>query len=315
VGSRLAFLLDKKGYKVFVADKVAPKERGINFPSSITFSHGNLKDTDFTDKVLKDMHVVVHLAADIGSLTYMQENQAQILTENLAIDSTLYPLMVKNNIEKIVYSSSSMVYQNSPKFPYKEEDLKDVLLPTNTYGFSKLAGEYFCKSYLEQFGLPYVIIRYHNIYGPGEDSKGEKPGDIHVIPALLEKVLKGQYPLELLGNPEATRPFTYVDDAVMASCMIVEETLKDNLEVINTDFNIGPKEATKIIDLARKIWEMFGDRRPFEYVAQKTNAITANKREMDPEKIETIIGWKPEISLEQGLKPTMEWLKNRPGKN
>lgn len=206
-----------------------------------------------------------------------------------------------------------MVFQHATHYPYKEEDLPKVNPPTNIYGLSKLVGEYFCKAYQAQYGLPYVIIRYHNIYGPGEDSKGETPGDIHVIPALIEKVLSGQYPLELLGDPAATRPFTYVDDAVEATVRIVEEAVKENPQVLNNDFNIGVREATKILDLAELIWKILGDNRPFKFAAKETKAVTALHREMDPTKIEKIIGWKAHTSLEEGIKKTAEWIKTRKG--
>ena len=124
-----------------------------------------------------------------------------------------------------------MVFQHAPQFPYTEEDLTKINPPTNIYGASKLVGEYFCRAFNAQFGLPYVIVRYHNIYGPGESAKGEEPGDIHVIPALIEKVVSGHYPIELLGDPEATRPFTYVDDAVKATFMIIESALKNDEKV------------------------------------------------------------------------------------
>lgn len=312
VGSRLVFLLEANGYSVVVADKVVPKERGITFPASVEFRHGDLRNPNFTKEAVKGIDTIVHLAANIGSLTYMRDHQAEIIQENSAIDATLYPCAVEADIKMIVYSSSSMVFQQSPKFPYTEKDLALVPPPTNVYGLSKLVGEYFCRAYFKQFQLPYVIIRYHNIYGPGEDSKGASPGDIHVVPALLQKVLHGQYPLEILGQANATRPFTYVDDAVMATFMIFKKAFEGDKNVINNDFNIGPKEATKILDLAKTIWQIFGDKRPFKYVVKKTDAVTANKREMNPTKIKKLVGWKPEVPLKEGLLKTMEWLKTRP---
>ena len=311
VGSRLAILLDKQGYKVIVADKAAPQERGISFPSSIEFRQGDLRETQNAKNATQGADTIVHLAANIGSMNYMHEHPAEIIQENSAIDAALYPAAVKAGVERIIYSSSSMVFQLPPRFPYKESDLPKINPPTNVYGLSKLAGEYFCSAFYNQFGLRYVILRYHNIYGPGEDSKGETPGDIHVLPALCVKVLAGQYPLELLGGTDATRPFTYIDDVVRATFQIVERALADDPQVINNDFNIGPKEATKILDLAQLIWELLGDGRPFQYVVKETQAITAQRREMDPEKIESIIGWRPEMSLKDGILKTADWLKSR----
>jgi len=230
----------------------------------------------------------------------------------MAIDACLYPAIVENgNVKSIIYSSSSMVFQHAPKYPYTEEDAPNSLPPTNVYGFSKLAGEYFCKSYFEQYNLPYVILRYHNIYGPGEDSKGSTPGDIHVIPALIEKVLNGQYPIELLGDPDATRPFTFVDDAIDATVKIVKKTADKDEKVLNSDFNIGNKDHHKILDLAKIIWKILGDDRPFEYKAVETRAITAKRRELDPSKVNKIIGWESAVSLEDGIRVTADWIRQR----
>ena len=314
VGCRLALMLHGKGYRVTVVDKVTPKERGITFPAAIEFKHGDLRDAHTAKEAVSGIDTIVHLAANIGSLTYMHNHQAEILQENSAIDATLYPAAVEACVKRIIYSSSSMVFQRAPKFPYVEKDLSEVLLPTNVYGMSKLVGEYFCCAYFEQFKLPYVILRYHNIYGPGEDSKGESPGDVHVIPALIEKVVGGQYPLEILGDLHATRPFTYVDDAVLATFMIFEKAFADDPNVINNDFNIGPREATKILNLAQLIWELLGDGRPFQYITKDTKAITAIRREVDPRKISSVIGWQPKVSLQDGILKTAEWIKSRKDK-
>ena len=312
VGSRVATRLVTDGFEVIVADKATPEERGVSFPDSVEIRIGDLREPENCKKALVGADIVLHLASNIGPLTYMHEHQAEIMQENMAIDSCLYPAIIENGgIESVVYSSSSMIYQHAPKYPYTEVDAPNSLPPTNVYGFSKLAGEYFCKSFQAQHNLPYVIIRYHNIYGPGEDSKGSTPGDIHVIPALIEKVLKEQYPLELLGDPEATRPFTYVDDAIDATVKIVKLTADKNEKVLNNDFNIGNKEHNKIVDLAKIIWGLLGDDRPFEYKQVETKAITAKRRELDPSKVNEIIGWEPQVSLEEGIEKTAEWIKNR----
>lgn len=311
VGSRVTTELLKRNFNVVVADEGAPEQRKINFPKKVEIRLGDLRDSKVASKAVSGIETVVHLAANIGPITYMHEHQAEILRDNTAINATLYPAMVEAGVKTVVYSSSSMVFQKSPIYPYKETDLAKVNPPTNVYGLSKLVGEYFCRSFHEQHSLNYVIMRYHNIYGAGEDSKGSTPGDIHVIPALVEKVLSGQYPLELLGNPEATRPFTYVDDAVEATVRLVEEAIAENPKVLNTDFNIGPREATRILDLAELIWEILGDGRPFKYKVKTTKAVTADRREMDPEKIERVIGWKPKMPLEEGIKIVADWIRER----
>lgn len=312
VGSRVARVLAEQGYKIVVVDKVQPEERGITFPENVEFRHHDLRDKAEAMKALAGGGVLLHLAADIGSLTYMHEHQADIITNNAAIDVAVYAAARQTGITWIVYSSSSMVYQHVSRYPYTEKDAQGIPPPSNVYGFSKLSGEFFCKAYRAQYGIPFTILRYHNIYGPGEDSKGSSPGDIHVIPALLEKVItKKQYPLEILGDPSATRPFTYVDDAVEATAKVAMLADEKSDKVRDTDFNIGTNRYHSIRELSEIIWKLFGDGREFAYTRVETPAITALRREVDISKIRTILGWEPKTLLEDGLRATAEWIKTR----
>ncbi len=311
VGSRVVRELAELGYAVVAVDVTSPIERGIIFPEQVEFRKHDLRIPDEAKKAMQGIDVVLHLAADIGSLNYMHEHQADIITTNALIDSALYPALVANGVRHIVYSSSSGVYQHAPRYPYKETDITEIHPPTNPYFFSKLAGEYFCKSYAEQYGIQYTIIRFHNIYGAGEDSKGSTPGDIHVIPALLEKVIMGQYPLEFLGDPNATRPFVYVDDAVRATVLVTEKAVMNDSLVLNTDFNIGNSEHYSILDLGKIIWEMYGDERVFTYTVIDTVANTALRREVDISKIKDTLGWEPKVTLREGLANTAVWIIDR----
>lgn len=311
VGSRVAEALAKRGEKVVVVDIVPPEERGIGFSSGIEFRRHDLRVPAEALAALTGTDLVLHLAADIGSLTYMHDHQAEILTNNARIDSAVWPALLQHKIPWIVYSSSSGVYQHAPRYPYTERDIADIRPPTNEYFFSKLAGEHFCRSYAAQYSINYTILRYHNIYGPGEDSKGATPGDIHVIPALLEKVLGGQYPLQLLGNPEATRPFTYIDDAVEVTVEIVLRAVAGDASVKNEDFNIGNNKYHTILELGKIIWKKYGDGRPFEHAVVETKADTALRREVNIAKIRERISWSPKIALEEGLEPTARWIQER----
>jgi len=312
VGSRTALALAKKGYKTVIIDKATPEERHAVLPKDAEYRKADLTRTHEAKEVLKDAEYVIHMAANIGPIQYMWDRQGEILWENSAIDATVYPIYRDVGTKLLLYSSTSMVFQHSPRYPYVEADLKDSPAPKNVYGFSKYGGEYYCRSFKQQYGtFDFIIVRFHNIYGPGEDSKGSKPGDIHVIPALIEKVLRGQYPLEFEGDPEATRPFTYVDDTVDAVVKLFEKGLAKDSAVINNDFNIASPEITKILDLGEHIWKLLGDGRPFKWEAKETDASkhSAQRREADISKLLSVVDWKPSLTLDEGIIKTAEWVR------
>lgn len=314
VGKHAVEALRARGVAVIAVDIVPPQERGFSFSPGIEFRKHDLRIPAEARAALRGADIVLHLGADIGSLTYMHEHQADILTNNSAIDAALYPAAKEQGIPWIIYSSSSMVFQHPPQFPYKEEDIAMIHPPTNVYGFAKLIGEYFCRAYAAQHGLCYTILRYHNIYGPGENSKGATPGDIHVIPALIQKVLSGQYPLELLGNPQATRSFTYIDDAINFTVDIVLRALQKDESVRNQDFNIGNDTFITILELAEMIWSGCGDGRPFRYKEVGTKGDTALRREVDITKIKKL-GWRQDVSLKEGLALVISWMRANQGKS
>lgn len=309
VGHRVAAALAESGHEIIAVDIVTPEERGISLPRSVTFRKHDLRIPSEAEAALKGAEVVLHLAADIGPLTYMHEHQADILTNNARIDAAVYPAAVANGVKHIIYSSSSGVFQYPPKFPYQEQDLANIKLPSNVYFFSKLMGEYFCRAYAAEHDLKFTIVRYHNVYGPGEDSKGSTPGDIHVIPALIEKVLSGQYPLELLGDPEATRPFVYVDDAIEATVAIVDLALAGKAD--GEDYNIGNDRHYTIRELGELIWKNYGDDRAYVFEVVDVDADTSVRREVDISKIRKHTGWSPRTPLHKGLESTAKWLKER----
>jgi len=312
VGSRVAVRLSKAGHQIVVIDKATPQERGRVFTPDIEFRQANLVYPEQARKSLEDAETVIHLAANIGSMNYMYEHQGEILWENSAIDAAVYPVFRDVGVKLLMYSSTSMVFQHAPRYPYTESDLANTPAPTNVYGFSKLSGEYYCKAFKQQYdAFDYIIVRFHNIYGPGEDSKGSTPGDIHVIPALIEKVLRGQYPLEFIGGADATRTFTYIDDAVDAVVKLFQKGAQGDKEVLNTDFNLSTPEVHKIIELGERIWKLLGDGRPFKYVVTDSESAshTALRREADVRKLMSVIDWKPSLSLDEGILKTADWVK------
>jgi nucleoside-diphosphate-sugar epimerase len=203
----------------------------------------------------------------------------------------------------MVYVSSSMVFESTDRFPSREVDLPKIPPPVSAYGFSKLSGEWYCRAFCEEYGLKYSICRPFNAYGVNE-FPGEEVGYAHVIPDLIKKVLADQYPLELLGDGQQTRCFTHVKD--LANGIITVLSAK---EAENEDFNVGTDRETKMIDLARMIWRLSGQKKEFKVRCVPGYKHDIKRRVPDVSKMRRLLGWEAKIPLEEGLPEIIDWLR------
>jgi nucleoside-diphosphate-sugar epimerase len=305
IGSNLVKQLVELGSEVIIVDDLS--KGNIKCLDDIK-GHGNVMfiKRDLTKESVKDIiknkdiELVFHLAAKIGGIKYFHKYPAVILRDNLLITINIFESALDSNVEKIIYFSSSMVFERSNTFPLSEDLLLKIPPPITSYGFSKLAGEYIARAYNEEYGIKYLIVRPFNVYGPGE-LPGEEPGLAHVIPDLVKKVADGQYPLEILGSGEQTRSFTYISDLTDAVLLLVEKA-------VNDDYNVGNDEEVKIIDLAKLIWEIYGRKEPFAVKNLPPLKYDVQRRVPDISKIKKL-GWAPKVKLRDGLRYYIEWFK------
>src|SRR4029079_9950632 len=175
-------------------------------------------------------------------------------------------------LKKVTYLSSSMVFESTDHWPSKEGDERRIPPPMSSYGFQKLAVEYFARAAWDQYHVPYTILRPFNCVGVGE---GRALGDVeipsgnvklamsHVVPDLVQKVLKGQDPLRILGDGHQVRHYTYGADLARGIVTAMESP-----EALNNDFNLSTAESTTVLELAEMIWhKCHGDGRPFSVVS------------------------------------------------
>jgi nucleoside-diphosphate-sugar epimerase len=205
----------------------------------------------------------------------------------------------------MLFVSSSMVYESASRFPTSEEDLRQMPPPVTAYGFSKLSGEYYCRAFREQHGLHYTIIRPFNAYGPDE-AAGEEIGAAHVIPDLIRKILGGQDPLELLGDGSQTRCFTHVRDIARGIAMALESPAAED-----EDFNLSSAVETRILDLARRIWDLCRPGTPFRVQSVPSFQYDVQRRVPEVGKAAQRMNWRAEISLEEGLEEVVRWQRER----
>lgn len=216
---------------------------------------GDLCDKNWIDEIISifQPHFVLHCAAQIYGVKGFHKFSADIISNNLVSTSNLAKASVDHGVEKLVYISSSMVYENSEIFPLKEEFTKSIAMPNTGYGVSKLVGEKIIQEYHQQYGLRYVIWRPFNIVTPYERSDQE-PGISHVFADFIQKItIDQQHQIEIFGDGNQTRCFTWIDD-------IAKIIVKRSFDPItdNEIYNLGSKTPTKIIDLATKIFKKSG---------------------------------------------------------
>ena len=235
---------------------------------------------------LEKPNQIIAGAAMIGGISYFHKFAYDLLATNERILAQTFDGAIRGYqngwLERIIVLSSSMVFEETTVYPTPEEEVYKCPPPSSTYGFQKLAVEYFAKGAHEQYGLPYTIIRPFNCVGVGEeDSITEHEvtsGNIklmmsHVLPDLINKILKGQEPLHILGCGDQVRCYTNGKDLARGIRMAMESD-----KAINNDFNVSTSEATTVIELARVIWRILKPNTEFNYTCETGYKYDVQKR-------------------------------------
>jgi len=197
-----------------------------------------------------------------------------------------------------------MVFERAELFPTPEDYLPQCPVPLSAYGFSKLAGEVYCRAAHEEHGLAYTIARPFNAYGPGELPDAE-PGLAHAVPDLINKVLDGQRPLQVFGSGEQTRTLTHVDDIAEGIVTAMSSPAGEN-----QDFNISASLELTVAEIARIVWEACGeDPQTFELEHLPSFTVDVQRRWPSVEKARELLGFQARIDVREGIAATVEWLR------
>jgi UDP-glucose 4-epimerase len=283
------------------------------------FVEGDAKDVELMTKLAADVDQVVAAAAMIGGISYFHEFAYDLLAENERILASTFDAAIAahktGRLERIVVVSSSMVYESATVFPTPEGAQLTSPPPVSTYGFQKLASEFFAKGAWEQFELPYTIVRPFNCVGIGE-RRAVRDTDImsgnvklalsHVVPDLVLKVLKGQDPLHILGDGSQVRHYTYGGDLAHGIRLAMESPAG-----VNNDFNLSTARSTTVLELAECIWsKVHGDGRPFRFVSDPPFEHDVQMRVPDVRKSREILGYEATTSLESMLDEVIPWIRD-----
>ena len=280
---------------------------------------GDAKDLALLGELLADCDHFVAGAAIIGGISLFHELAYDLLAENERITAAAFDAAIKahkaGRLRKITVVSSSMVFESSDVFPTPEGEQRRCPPPGSTYGFQKLATEYFAQGAFEQYGLPYTIVRPFNCIGVGEKrAKYDREvlsGNVrlalsHVVPDLVQKVLKGQDPLRLLGDGRQVRHYTYGGDLARGIRLAIESP-----DALNEDFNLSTDRSTTVLELAEVIWKQIRGDEPLRVAFDQPYTYDVRRRVPSVEKARRVLGFEATTPLELALEEIIPWVRDQ----
>jgi nucleoside-diphosphate-sugar epimerase len=291
--------------------------------TSYRFVEGDARDAGLLSELLIGCDHFIAGAAMIGGISYFHTYAYDLLATNERImaascDAAIEALG-RGRLQKVTYISSSMVFESATSWPSSEGSVRTIPPPLSSYGFQKLAVEYYARAAWDQYRLPYTIVRPFNCVGIGE---GRALGDVeilsgnvslamsHVVPDLVQKVIKGQDPLHILGSGEQIRHYTYGGDLARGIVAAMEHP-----DAVNEDFNLSTSESTTVRDLAEKIWHRVrGAGEPFRYVSDTPFEHDVQRRIPDTRKASRVLGFVATTSLDQMLETVVPWIEKAIGR-
>jgi UDP-glucose 4-epimerase len=321
IGGYIAEQLLETGCEVVGVDnfsKYGPILKSYDMHPNYTLLQGDASDKDFLISLLEGCDHFIAGAAMIGGISYFHTYAYDLLAKNerimaASVDAAIYAHQ-QFQLKKLTYLSSSMVFESTDRWPSEEGDQLRVPPPLSSYGFQKLAVEYFAKAAWDQYKLPYTIIRPFNCVGIGErralGAKEIASGNVnlamsHVVPDLVKKVISGQDPLHILGAGDQVRHYTYGGDLAEGIVLSLEHP-----GATNNDFNISTGAGHTVLELAKVIWEkIHTDGRPFQYVSDQPFEHDVKKRVPSTLKAKQVLGFEATTRLEDMLDEVIPWVE------
>jgi len=303
IGSHLARHLYQQGYFVRCAD--------IKYDDYIREDYCNEKrllDLRILDNCLKateGIDKVYNLAANMGGIGFITSVNADVMHDNVLINTYMLEACRLNEVKRFLFSSSACIYPNYKQTVaevpgLKEEDAMPAD-PNEAYGWEKLFTEIMMQAYQTDYDVDIRITRYHNIYGPEGTYKGGKE---KAPAALCRKIAEASDPgtIEIWGDGTATRSFCHIDDCVRGTVMLMESDY-------DRPINIGSDRLISVEELTDMIIKISGKK------IEKTHNLSAPEgvkgRNADLTLVKKVLGWEPQISLEEGMARTYQWIKAR----
>ena len=320
IGGYVVEELLRRGYQVLGVDnlsKYGKVAKSYDNNPEYTFVEGDCTDVGLMKELLQDCSHFIAGAAMIGGISYFHTYAYDLLATNERIIAASCDAAIdahrRGSLAKVTYLSSSMVFESTDRWPSSEGQELQVPPPGSSYGFQKLAVEYFARAAHQQYGLPYTIVRPFNCVGIGER---RALGDVevlsgnvrlamsHVVPDLVQKVLKGQDPLHILGDGAQIRHYTYGGDLAIGIVTAMEHP-----DAANEDFNLSTATQTTVLELAELIWKKVRPEEPLRYVSDTPFEHDVARRIPATEKASRVLGFEARTPLSDVLDEVIPWIQ------
>jgi UDP-glucose 4-epimerase len=320
IGGYLVEELLRRGHRVIGLDnfsKYGPIAKSYDRDPNYRLVEGDASDVSLMTELLMGCDHFIAGAALIGGISYFHTYAYDLLATNERIIAASCDAAIRahqdGSLQKVTYISSSMVFEAATSWPSREGQEREIPPPLSSYGFQKLAVEYFARAAHDQYGLPYTIVRPFNCVGIGESralgdvevlSGNVKLAMSHVVPDLVQKVLKGQDPLHILGDGSQVRHYTYGGD--LARGII---TAMEHPAALCDDFNLSTATSTSVLELASRIWHKIKGDVPFRYVSDTPFIHDVQRRIPSTEKARTVLGFEALTTLDEMLDEVIPWIE------
>ncbi|HUG68355.1 MAG TPA: NAD-dependent epimerase/dehydratase family protein [Pirellulaceae bacterium] len=266
----------------------------------------NLQEKGACERVCKGATRVYNLAADMGGMGFIENNKALCMLSVL-INTHLLQAAVNHGVERYFYASSACVYnadkQTDPQVtPLREADAYPAM-PEDGYGWEKLFSERMCRHFMEDFGLEVRVARFHNVYGiHGTWNGGREKAPAAICRKVIDAVRSGDHRIDIWGDGEQTRSFTYIDDCIHG----IELLMRSDVRV---PLNLGSNELVTINGLVDIVADIAGITLERNYLLDAPKGV--NGRNSDNTLISELLNWAPNTRLRAGMEPTYRWIEQQ----
>jgi GDP-D-mannose 3', 5'-epimerase len=306
IGGHLVKSLLSDGIEVVRAVDIKPEHEWHQISPDVENLVLNLSEKHACEKAVAGADAVFNLAADMGGMGFIENNKALCMLSVL-INTHLLMASRDAGVQRYFFSSSACVYNGDKQrdahvTPLKEADAYPAF-PEDGYGWEKLFGERMCRHFEEDFGLQCRVARYHNVYGPfGTYAGGREKAPAALCRKVVAAKSSGRNEIEIWGDGNQTRSFTYIDDCLKGTRLLMESDVHEPL-------NVGSSELVTINQLVDIVEEVAQVQLKRHYKLDAPKGV--NGRNSDNTKIRELLGWEPSIRLRDGMAKTYEWIESQ----